>query len=421
MASKRGQGEGNIRKRKDGKWEARYTIGKDENGKQIRKSIYGKSRQEVSQRLTKVLNEINSGIFVEPTKITLNIWLSTWLKEYKKPSIKPKTYDSYVHTIDYFIRPVIGHIVLKDLRPDHIQTMLNALKDRMPVRSEQAVAKLEEELRGTNTPTVKKAIKEEIQKHKLNKVSSRTVEYVYIILNGALKQALKNNLVVRNSCEAVSLPKAKDKKEIKVLTTEEQRKFIETIKGHRLEAAFLLNISTGVRVGELLGLTWNNVNFNEGTIKIIQTVGRVKNQETGRSSLQFDTPKTEKSKRVIPLLPQVITALEKHKTLQQEHMTTIGEGYAPYNLVFCTELGNPIDPKNYDRSFKGILKNAEMDDINLHALRHTFATRGLENGIEMKVMQELLGHSSMLLTADIYSHVLPDHKRKAMDKLKNIF
>ncbi|MBB6218224.1 integrase [Anaerosolibacter carboniphilus] len=421
MPNKRGQGEGSIRKRGDGTWEARYTIGKDENGKQIRKSVYGHGRQEVAQKLTKILNEINSGLYVEPTKMTVNDWLNTWLKEYKMPSLKAKTYDSYAHTIDYFIRPIIGHIVLKDLRPDQVQSMLNEIKNRLPVRTSVAISKLEEELKGSTTPKQKKVITAQIEALKDDKISSRTVKYVHIILNGALKQALKNNLVVRNVCEAVNVPKKDDKKEIKVLTIDSQKKFLDAIKGHRLEAAFMLNISTGVRVGELLGLTWPNVDFDENTIRITQTVSRVKNSATGKSSLQFSTPKTEKSKRTIPLLPQAVELLKKHKELQDEQKAEIEEGYAPHNLVFCTELGNPIDPKNYSRSFNAILKAAAIDHINLHALRHTFATRGLENGIELKVMQELLGHSSIMLTADTYSHVLPDKKRKAIDKLKNIF
>lgn len=215
--SNRSNGEGSIRKRKDGLWEARYTIGRDAEGKLIRRSIYSKTRAEVNKKLTKILNTINSGTFVEPA---------------------------------------IGHMLLKNLRPDHVQHMLNDLKKK--------------------------------------DYSSRTIKYTNVVLRGALNQALINNLVVRNVCEAIQIPKGKVKKDIRVLSKEEQKTFLEAIKGEYYEVAFLLTLATRLRRGELLALTWENVNLKENTIKVTQTMSRLKDPEKEKSSLVFTSPKTKK-------------------------------------------------------------------------------------------------------------------------------
>lgn len=254
--SNRSNGEGSIRKRKDGLWEARYTIGRDAEGKLIRRSIYSKTRAEVNKKLTKILNTINSGTFVEPTKMTVSDWMNTWLKEYKYPSVKLSTYSSYNHTFKYYIEPAIGHMLLKNLRPDHVQHMLNDLKKK--------------------------------------DYSSRTIKYTNVVLRGALNQALINNLVVRNVCEAIQIPKGKVKKDIRVLSKEEQKTFLEAIKGEYYEVAFLLTLATGLRRGELLALTWENVNLKENTIKVTQTMSRLKDPEKEKSSLVFTSPKTKK-------------------------------------------------------------------------------------------------------------------------------
>jgi len=378
----RGQGEGSIRQRKDGSWEARYTLGVGADGKQLRKSIYGKSRQDVSKRLTQILNEINRGTFVEPTKMTLANWMDTWLKDYKEPSVKPKTLDSYSQVISCYIAPAIGHVLLKDLRPDHVQSMLNGLKKK--------------------------------------DLSTRTIKYTHTVLRGALKQSLINNLVIRNVCDAVVVPKGKDKRETVIFTPGEQKIFLSEIIDHYFESAFLLQISTGMRTGELFALTWDVVDFENNTVSIIKNLSRVKNKDN-KYEYCFVTPKTDSSKRILPVLPNVLENLKKHKVSQNKIKLQVGKEYNPDNLVFCSEFGGPLDFRIYNKSLGRLLKNAGLRRLSPHALRHTFATRGLENGIDLRTMQELLGHSSITITADTYSHVLMDEKRKALDKLKDVF
>lgn len=385
MPRKRGQGEGCITKRKDGSWASVITVGKNSDGTQKRRFFYGKTRQEVAEKLNKALNELNTGMYVDINKITVSDWLNKWLYSYKLNSIKPKTFESYNYIIQSCIMPFIGNFYLQDLNTDNIQSMLNKL--------------------------IKKNL------------SSRTIKYTHTVLHSALEQAFKNSLITKNSSNNVALPK-KSKKEIRILSIEEQTIFLNCVKSHRLNAAFILLLSTGIRVGELLALSWDNVNIEEGTIRITQNVQRIKvfdESSKTKTKLIFGTPKTDKGIRTIPLLDSVINILIEHKKRQANEQNKAGEIYKDNNLVFCTEIGTPIEPRNLTRTFKGILKKANLEDINLHALRHTFATRGLESGIELKVMQELLGHSSISVTGDIYSHVLPEKKKESINKLRGVF
>lgn len=392
--NKRGQGEGSIRERfkktRDGKkvsigWEARYTAGIDKDGKQIQRSIYAKSSDEIKKKLRKVLSSIDNGTYIEPTKTTVSSWLDTWFDTYKKPSVKAKTLECYDNIIRNHIKPGIGSVLLKDLRPEQVQKLYNDIA---------------------------------------KKLSSRMAELTHVTLHAALQQALKNDLISRNVSEAATLPK-KVKKEPRVLTTEEQQKFTEAFKGNRLEAAFTLDLFTGLRRGELLGLRWKDIDFKNKLIKVNQTLCRVKNFDDTviktKTKLVFDTPKTEKGKRVIPLLDEVIEALKSHRTRQKTEKFKVGEIYQDNDLVFCTTIGTPLDPRKFNDLFHEVVEKAGIGRANIHALRHTFATRGLENGIELKVMQEFLGHSSISLTGDVYSHVLQDKKREAINKLKSVF
>lgn len=382
----RGQNEGSIRQRKDGIWEARYTIGRDSQGKQLRKSIYGKSRSEVAKKLTKALNDLNSGVYVEPSKITVASWLDTWLEEYKKPTVKPKTYESYEVLVRKHIKPSIGSILLKDLRAEQVQKLYN---------------------------------------EKAKEYSPRQAEVIHVVLHSALEQAIKNDLIIKNVTNATTRPK-KAKKEPRVLTPEEQESLIKAMKGDRLEAAFILALFTGLRRGEILGLKWKDINFKDKTLRVMRTLCRVKDYDTSdvaksKTKLEFNTPKTDKSKRIVPLLDGVIAALKAHKKKQAAEKLRLGEGYRDQDLVFCNEFGDPLDPRRLKESLDAIVEKAGLKKVNIHALRHTFATRGLENGIELKVMQELLGHSTITMTADIYSHVLPEKKREAINKLQKVF
>lgn len=384
MKRKRGQGEGCITKRKDGKWASVITVGRNADGLQKRRFFYGKTRQEVAAKLTKALNDLKSGMYVDINKIMLKDWLQTWLYDFKINSIKPKTLESYSFIVNCYLIPCIGYIYIQDLKMEHVQSMLNSLSKR--------------------------------------KLSPRTIKYTYIILHSALDQAVKNNIIVKNVSNNVITPK-QAKHEIKILSLEEQNIFIRCIESHRLYVAFVLLLSTGVRIGELLALTWDNVDFDNAVIKITQNLQRVKvfdNTSKTKTKLIFGTPKTDKGRRFIPLLDDVVSLLKVHKEKQSDELSILGLSNEK-TLVFCSEIGTAIEPRSFTRTFKSLLKKANISNINIHALRHTFATRGLENGIELKIMQEILGHSSISVTGDIYSHVLLDKKKDSINKLKGIF
>ncbi len=385
MSKKRGNNEGSIYKRGDGKWCSQITIGKKPDGSPKRKYFYGKTRQEVAEKMNKALNSIMTGNFVEPSTITVTEWLHIWLFEYKKNSVRPSTFDSYESLSRVHICPTIGMIKLKDLKPEHLQTLYN------------------EKLKSG--------------------LSTRTIKYLHTIMHAALKQAIKNNLVIRNVSEATTLPKQK-KTEIKTLSIEEQARFIGALNGERLEAAFILALSTGVRQGELLALRWKYVDFEEGAIRIVSSLGRVNNHDPNadtKTTLMYQEPKTKNGKRTIPLPGAAVEILKQHRRHQLEEKLAAGEIYEDNDLVFATTLGKPIDSKNLVRRFKAILKKAGIDNINFHALRHTYATRFVELNEHPKVVQELMGHSDVRITLDIYSHVMPEVKKSAAKKINHLF
>ena len=379
--AKRGQGEGSISKRPDGTWWARITLGKDDNGKQKRKAFYGKTRKEVQEKLTVALNDVNDNAYVEPSSMTVAKWMDVWLKEYKKNSLKPKTYNDYYRINCNSIAPSLGSIKLKNLRGDQIQGLINGLADR-----------------GLCYGTITKT-------HKIIKM--------------ALAQAVKNGLIKRNVADNAITPKQARKAKVReVLTAEEQDAFIAAAKNLPDGKMFIFMLGTGLRLGEALGLTWEDVSFEEGEINVRHNMVYTKDYDDPNSKWHHEqgTPKTEASIRIIPLIPPLIELLHIIKQEQQEQETA-GIQYED-NLVFTGSIGNIRYRSRLTDAFRRILREAGISKkMSSHSLRHTFATRGLENGIELRVMQELLGHASLSMTADLYTHVLPNKKKESIMKL----
>lgn len=378
--AKRGQGEGTISKRPDGTWWARITIGRDENGKQKRKAFYGKTRKEVQEKLTAALNEVQMGTYIEPSNMTLESWLYTWLKEYKKNSVKASTYESYYRIIKSRLAPSLGHYSIKDLRNDMIQRYINQLTE--------------------------------------DGLNARTVEYTHRVLKMALEQAADNELIIKNPAGKIILPR-KVTKEARVLTVEEQDKFIKASKSYRNGEIFILILATGLRIGEALALTWDDVDFYGQVLNIDKTQSEVSVGSDGKvqRTINYTSPKTVAGRRKIPLIPKAIQILCEVKFKQDEEKKKFKEAYIDNNLVFCTKLGTPYHESDMARCIRCISKLAGLEGVHPHALRHTFATRGLENGVDIKIMQSLLGHSKISMTADLYTHVLPDQKKDSMMKM----
>jgi len=380
--AKRGQGEGTISRRPDGTWWARISLGKDENGKQKRRAFYGKTRKEVQEKLTAALNEINNDTYIEPTNMTVSQWMDIWLKEYKLMSVKPGTYSFYFSLTRNHIKPVLGTYKLKELRNDIVQKFVNGL--------------------------LSKGLK------------SRMITGAHHVLRAAVEQAVANGLVGKNAAKTVKLP-PKDKEKINVLTVEQQERFIEVAKGYDNGEVFILMLATGMRIGEALGMTWEAVDLDNAELHVNKAHVEYYDPHGDSKKLvrQQGTPKTKSSIRTIPLVPNAVQMLRGLKEKQDAHKHKIGAGYLDNGLLFCNFKGAPLWKANVHNKFKCVLRDAAVDGLHIHCLRHTFATRGLENGIELKVMQEILGHSSIALTADLYTHVLPNKKKDAIMKLND--
>ncbi len=380
---------GTIFKRKDGYYQGTVYIGRDpETGKEKKKTFYGKSRPEVSEKLQKFIAKMKLGLWVEGGNVTLGDWLDAWLEQYAKPSIRPTTYDNYEMVIRLHIKPSLGHIKLEKLQPGDIQSFYNTKLEKGNIRTKKGL-------------------------------SPRTIRIAHVILHEALEQALKEERINRNPVDFCSPPKV-EKREVSYLTPEEEKKFLQALEGEPLAAAFILLLGTGIRRGELLGLRWQDIiTTPDGTfLNIRQQL--VKAKIDGKQRLIFQPPKSDKGRRTIPLLDWGIEALKKHREKQNEQKIKCGKKYEDHDLVFATATGRPINPRNFHRTFKRILAKAGIPDIRLHALRHTFATRLGEANIHPKVMQELLGHSSVSLTLGTYTHVLPKLKQEAVVTLDNL-
>lgn len=378
--AKRGQGEGTISKRPDGTWWARITVGRTADGKQKRKAYYGKTRKEVQEKLTAALNEINAGTYIEPSKMTLEQWLYTWLKEYKRNSVKSSTYEVYCRIIKNRLAPVLGNYSIKDLRNDIVQKYVNQLTEK-----------------GYN---------------------ARTVEYTHRVLKMALDQAVDNELIAKNPSDKIILPR-KIVKEARVLTMDEQDAFIKACKSYRNGEIFILILATGLRIGEALALTWDDVDFYGQILNVDKTQNESFVTADGgiECAISYTSPKTAAGRRKIPLIPKAIQILCEVRFKQEDDKKRLGEAYTDNNLVFCTKLGTAYHVSDMERNIRCISKLAGVEGVHPHALRHTFATRGLENGIDLKVMQTLLGHSKISMTADLYTHVLPDQKKDSIMKM----
>ena len=236
---------------------------------------------------------------------------------------------------------------------------------------------------------------------------------------------LKQGLVMRNYCDLVTLLKAlkKDDEIIRCFSVEEQKALIASLDGNRNKALYLTALGCGLRLGELIGLKWEDIDFTAETISIkraISNIAKVENDGTRTWSIVEHTPKTETSMRTIPMPKSLVTALKLHRVAQNKEKLKHGELYTDYNLVFCTECGNYFDTRNLTRSYTRHLKKIDMPYRNFHSLRHTYATRLFENNVPIKTVQSLLGHKDIVTTMNIYTHVMPEKMTNEVQCLNSI-
>ncbi len=372
---KRGNGEGTIYRRKNGGWATQYTVYTAKGRK--RKTIYGKTRQEVASKLAKALSDREGGLTFDAENLKLGDYMDRWLTDSVRDSVRDVTYRGYERQVRNHITPVLGSIKLKALTPTHVRGLY---KDKTDAG-----------------------------------LSPRTVQYVHVTLHKALKQAVNDGLVPRNVTEAVKPPQLR-REEIKPLTSKQAKVLLKTVRGDRLEALYVLAISAGLRQGELLGLRWEDMDLERETLQVRRTLSGSKN-----GNPIFVNPKTAKGKRSVKLTEKALEALQRHREVQLEAMRRLAGLWQEHGLIFTTQIGTPINRRNLvTRSFKPFLDGAGLPEIRFHDLRHTCATLMLCGGIHPKVVQELLGHASVTVTLDTYSHVLATMQGEAAGKMDSI-
>ena len=379
---------GQIIEKGKNKYMVRVYIGLTEEGKRKyhSKTIKG-GIKEAQKYLNKVLREKDTGEFIEPSKEYFNTYIDNWLKNTAKPRISEKTYRSYEQMVRLYLKPALGDFKLSKVTPDQIQKLYNDMSDR--------------------------------------ELSPRTVRYAHTVLRSALYQATKWGKITRNPADLVDLPKA-ERKEMRALTPAEASRFMEAASYNRLKALFSLMLTSGIRPGEALGLRWQDVDFDNCRITINRTLIR------NGKSWTLEEPKTSRSRRTIPIPQEVLSDLEEEKQKQEKAATERKKiikwhpekaeklkPYTDHGFVFATETGEPFGERNVIRCYyKPLLKQANLDEgIRLYDLRHSCATLLLSAGENPKVVSERLGHASVTLTLDTYSHVLPDMQKSASDKL----
>ena len=375
MTTKKANGEGSIYKDSKGRWCSVLTIGRNEEGKLKRKYFYGKTKKEVSDKLIDYKYKNMNDMLPIDESINIEQYFRYWLFEYKINEVKSSTVTRYEGIYRNYIKDSqIARIKLKDLRTQQLQTYYNRLIDD-------------------------------------NNITSSTILTINKVLKSCFAQAIKEGYLLKNYCTLVSLPKKSKKEDIVYLTIDEQKRFIQTCNGHRLECLFLFALGTGLRLGEILALTWNDINFEDKTVSVNKSI----RQET------IFNNKTETSIRTVPIPSNIIQKLKQFKITQNKERLSNGELYMPSDLVFTTQIGTPINTSNLRKSYSRLLKKANITNIKFHALRHTYATRLFEEGVQVKTVQSLLGHSDINTTMNIYTHVTNDVKNDAVEKLNQIF
>lgn len=370
--SRRGNGEGTIRQRARGDWEARYT-GAD--GKQH--SLYAKTRTEVARKLAGVLRDMDRGFTPRGTeRQSVARYLASWLKTVEA-TVELSTYISYEGHVRKHIVPAFGQVPLVELTPQHIQHLMADM------------------LKAGAAPN--------------------TVRNVRSTLRRALNEAMAEGILARNVALLTRKPKAM-RPEMRVYDEAQTRRLFQVAAATRHEALVIMAATTGARLGELLALTWRNVNLERGYAQI-QTNAR---RYTGRGIVMKDV-KTNMSRRKLELPRVAIEALRRQRVKLAAERLKAGPAYHDHDLVFPTGVGTPIAASNFWREYKRIVARAGLPYIRPHDLRHTAATLALLKGVNPKKVSEMLGHSSVAITLSLYSHVLPTMQRDVTEAMDELF
>jgi integrase len=368
---------GQIIKKRDGVFIASVFVGRDANGKRryVGKQIKG-TKKDAQTYLNNALRDVDAGTFVEPVSLTVNSYLDRWLEAAARPRVSRRTADGYAALLKRYVREPLGHKRLDKLQPLDIQSVYGKMQARG--------------------------------------LSARIVRHTHSALHNALRQAVKWSLLSRNPSDLVELPKVPHK-ERRVLSPDEATRFLEAADVIPHGLIFEFALLTGMRPEEYLALQWSDVDFERATAQVRRALVRHK------KSWSFEEPKTARSRRTITLPTPLLQKLISHKRKQGEARLKLGATWQAFDLVFCSDEGTPLSIPNITyRYFRPILTEAKLPRIRLYDLRHTCATLLLIAEENPKVVSERLGHSTIVLTLDTYSHVLPTMQQGATARLEKM-
>ena len=372
---RRGNGEGSIRRRKDGRWEGRYSVESAEGRQQ--KTVYGKTRKEVAEKLTEAMASRDQGLIFDAGMLTIGDHLEQYLHDVVKPSASHRTYSTHAQQIRTHITPTLGRIKLKYLRKAHIDWLYR------------------EKLEAGLAPS--------------------TVRRVHAVLHKALEEAIKGDLIPRNPATHANKPKVKQD-EIEPLDASEAAAFLTAAKGDRFEALYILCLMCGLRQGEALALRWRDIDLDEGTLRINLQLQRVR----GGGGLRFSEPKNA-SRRTVGLPQKAVSALKSHRKRQLEEKLAAGPLYRDEGLVFASGHGTPIDAQNVvNRYYKPLLKRAGLPPIRFHDLRHSCLSLLAQHGEPIRDLQALAGHAAAAFTLQRYTHHYDASAKRTAEAIDDI-
>jgi len=370
LAPRRANGEGSIYRRPNGSWSGIASL---PDGR--RKQVYGRSRDEVRRKLSDILHSHEHGTYADARGRTVGDFLDQWLAEVAKPRVRAWTYAGYEVHIRRHLKPSLGRIALERLTPQHVQALLNQ--------------KLREGLK------------------------PKTVRYLRGTLRTALNEAVRWGLISRNAAALVDGPRV-ERYPIKPFAPDEARRLLQAIKGDRLEALYSVALTMGLRQGEALGLTWLDIDLEMGYMRISKQLQRI------HGTPQLVEPKTERSRRTLAMPPMIADDLRRHHERQQRERAVAGRHWVEAGLVFTTPIGTPLDGTAVTKGFHELLDRAGLPQRRFHDLRHSCATLLLVQGVSARVVMDLLGHSQIGLTMNTYSHVIPDLRRDAAQRMQDL-
>lgn len=381
-------GSGSIRKRevtRNGKpytyWEGRVTVDIDPiTGKQVQRTITGKTQKEVAQKMREIAVEVDQGTYKAPCKLTLGEWLDIWKAEYTG-DVKPSTAYLYGRNIDQYIIPYLGAVKLEKLTPLQVQEFYNRLL---------------------------KPDKEDARP-----LSAKTVRNVHGVLHKALEQAVQVGYIRSNPANACKPPRAA-KAEIRPLDADQVSAFLKSLQGHPHEYLYQVTMFTGLRQGEVLGLTWDCLDMERGTLLVKQQLRR--EQKKG-GKYYFSLTKNNKI-RVLTLAPSVVRLFRLQKIRQNGMRAKAGELWQETNLIFTNEMGDRLSYRTVYDCFKRVMVKIGAPSTRFHDLRHTYAVMAIQSGDDIKTVQENLGHATAAFTLDVYGHVTAQMKQASADRME---